>query len=253
MKGSSPWEQGGVKAVELCKDLHEHLTEAQSVGSNADPILQKMIDFTSVHKEFDERCSEIQSFQSEIEDVSAILVKPEKFEDLTREQQEKIVDDKKELLASKKGEFYSKSLKTSTESELSKEIMNNFFKVTNSFGPYLFTFFDVPNLPSTNNGTEQFFGRIRTKLRRITGRQNNHSLISTRGDYIALTLSMESYEAIKERISGVSYDDYAKEKKRYEKQNVNTTIRFRIKKDSPGFLNKLTEGWKVLIQGTTNI
>ena len=241
-KGHSPWDQGGVESVELCKTIHEHLEMAQEI--QPDRLIEKMLEMTTVYEEFEERSKEIKTFQEEIAEVAEILRQPDHLEDLTIEERKEIRSTKEALLATKKGEYYIKSQKTSTETELCKEIMEDFFKVTNSFGMHLLTYLEVPNMPSTNNETEQFFGRIRTKLRRITGRQNNHSLIYTRGDYISLTINIETYDDIVERISNVSYEDYVAEKNKCQQQNENPKLQRKVRKDSKKFLDSLNLLWK---------
>ena len=47
-----------------------------------------------------------------------------------------------------------------------------FVKVTASYGPLIFTGYDVADLPRTNNDLEQLFGGLRHQLRRITGQKN---------------------------------------------------------------------------------
>ena len=47
-----------------------------------------------------------------------------------------------------------------------------FAKVTASYGPLIFTCYDVPDLPRTNNDLEQMFGGLRHQLRRATGQEN---------------------------------------------------------------------------------
>ena len=47
-----------------------------------------------------------------------------------------------------------------------------FAKVTASYGPRVFTGYDVPDLPRTNNDLEQRFGGLRHQLRRATGQKN---------------------------------------------------------------------------------
>ena len=44
--------------------------------------------------------------------------------------------------------------------------------MTASYGPLIFTSYDVPDLPRTNNDLEQMFGGLRHQLRRITGQKN---------------------------------------------------------------------------------
>lgn len=47
--------------------------------------------------------------------------------------------------------------------------LRHFVKVTRSYWPGLFACYDVPDLPRTNNGLEQFFGSGRYHERRIRG------------------------------------------------------------------------------------
>jgi hypothetical protein len=47
-----------------------------------------------------------------------------------------------------------------------------FAKVTASYGPLIFTCYDVPDLPRTNHDLEQMFGGLRHQLRRATGQKN---------------------------------------------------------------------------------
>jgi hypothetical protein len=47
-----------------------------------------------------------------------------------------------------------------------------FAKVTASYGPQVFTCYDVAGLPRTNNDLEQLFGSLRHQLRRATGQKN---------------------------------------------------------------------------------
>jgi hypothetical protein len=44
--------------------------------------------------------------------------------------------------------------------------------VTASYGPLIFTCYDVPDLPRTHNDLEQMFGGLRHQLRRATGQKN---------------------------------------------------------------------------------
>ena len=44
--------------------------------------------------------------------------------------------------------------------------------MTASYGPLIFTGYDVPDLPRTHNDLEQMFGGLRHHLRRATGQKN---------------------------------------------------------------------------------
>ncbi len=49
---------------------------------------------------------------------------------------------------------------------------DQFAKVTASYGPQVFTCYDVADLPRTNNDLEQMFGGLRHQLRRTTGQKS---------------------------------------------------------------------------------
>lgn len=245
----SPWDQGGIRSVELCAVIHEKLKEVQELSSEA--IVEKMVNMTSLYKEFINEKSKIKTVQNEINEVIKIVDVPENLDEMRIKERQKQYELKKEQLEKKKTFFYTESSQKVKDGEVRTEddkwyteIMSNFFKVTNSFGSHLFEHILVPGMPATNNGTEQFFGSVRTKLRRITGRQNNNTLIITRGDYIAITLNCKSYEDIKERISNVSYTDYKIEKEKNFKINYNYRIQSKVKKDPVGYLDTLVFGWK---------
>jgi len=254
----------------LCEIIHEKLKELQEISW--EPIVEKMIDMTSSYKEFIDEKSKIKILQNEINEVIKIVEAPENLDEMKIEERQIQYELMKNELKKKKAFFYTEVTKKlevdedkteelctenceeiiekkSKDDTFYREVMNNFFKVTNSFGPHLFEYILVRCMPATNNSTEQFFGKVRTKLRRITGRQNNNALIITRGDYIALTLNCNSYEDIKKRISNVSYDDYKIEKEKCSKINCNYRIQSKVKKDPLGYLNMLVFGWKQVVTG----
>ena len=59
--------------------------------------------------------------------------------------------------------------------------VSHFLKVTASYAPNLFTCYDHPALPRTNNDLEQTFGRVRHHERRVTGRKSASPLLVVRG------------------------------------------------------------------------
>jgi hypothetical protein len=56
-----------------------------------------------------------------------------------------------------------------------------FAKVSASYWPNLFHCYDVPDLPRTNNGLEQYFGAARHRERRATGRKMASPALGVRG------------------------------------------------------------------------
>lgn len=59
--------------------------------------------------------------------------------------------------------------------------VDQFLKVTASYGPGLFRCYDVPDLPPTNNALEQYFGSARYHERRATGRKGASPGLVVRG------------------------------------------------------------------------
>jgi hypothetical protein len=57
----------------------------------------------------------------------------------------------------------------------------HFLKVSASYGPGLFHCYDVPGVPRTNNGLEQFFGSVRYHHRRASGRIRASAATIVRG------------------------------------------------------------------------
>jgi hypothetical protein len=59
--------------------------------------------------------------------------------------------------------------------------VDQFLKVTASYGAGLFQCYDVPGLPPTNNALEHFFGSARHHERRATGRKMASPALVVRG------------------------------------------------------------------------
>jgi hypothetical protein len=262
MKRKAQWDQGGVRAFKLCEKLHNSLEVAKEIQEH--PLIEKMLETTSVVLELKENAKIIEKYQDKIDEVAELLETPKNLDDLTMEERKELSEKRKTELMLKKDEFYlnsnlqeKKSKKNTKKGEQKeslivkecakvfdeKEVMAVFYKTTNSFGAHLLTFLEVPKLPSTNNAIEQTFGGVRTKLRRITGRQNNHSTIYNHGEYLVLGLNIESYEQLHERISGISYDDYCSERKKHKQVTSHLKFEAQLNKDAYKFFQGLESQW----------
>lgn len=254
-----------MSAIKLCEELHASLTNVNLV--HEDSIVSQMLDIVDVVLELKEDAKTIEKYQLEIGAVAKILEVPDNLNAMTPDERTELAKNRQEQLQSKRDEFYvrsdlnekksKKACNVLEKSENSKieiteqvdkildemKLMGQFFKTTNSFGPNLLTFLEVPNLPATNNGTEQTFGRVRTNLRRITGRQNNHSTIYSHGAYLVLAMNDQTLEQITDRISGVSYSDYCTERKNHVKQRSHLIVKAKLRKDSKKFFGDLELQW----------
>jgi len=217
--------------------------------------------------ELKEDANTIAKYQEEIGEVARILATPEDLNVMSMAKRKRLAEERETQLKAKRDNFYVRSdlhekkpkklPKASKDLEISKsevieqinevlnekKVMAHFFKTTNSFGPNLLTFLEVPNLPATNNETEQTFGRVRTKLRRITGRQNNHSTIYKHGSYLVLVMNNQTIEQITKRISGVPYSEYCNERKKHMEKISHLTVKSKLRKDSKKFFTDLEAQW----------
>jgi len=80
----------------------------------------------------------------------------------------------------------------------------------------LFVCYDVPGLPATNNDLEAFFGRLKTKQRRITGRKSVNSFVLRYGAYATLVDLAESKADLLARLRQVDRAAYQRERQQLQ-------------------------------------
>lgn len=80
----------------------------------------------------------------------------------------------------------------------------------------LFVCYDVPDLPSTNNDLESFFGRLKTNQRRITGRKSVNSFVLRYGAYAAFVDRSESKADLLARLRQVDRATYQRERQQLQ-------------------------------------
>jgi hypothetical protein len=81
----------------------------------------------------------------------------------------------------------------------------------------LFVCYDVPDLPSTNNDLESFFGRLKTNQRRITGRKSVNSFVLRYGAYAAFVDLSESKADLLTRLRQVDRAAYQRERQQLQR------------------------------------
>lgn len=81
----------------------------------------------------------------------------------------------------------------------------------------LFVCYDVPDLPSTNNDLESFFGRLKTNQRRITGRKSVNSFVLRYGAYAAFVDLSKSKVDLLTRFRQVDRAAYQRERKQLQR------------------------------------
>ena len=84
-----------------------------------------------------------------------------------------------------------------------QEAVDHFVKVSRSYWPGLFSCYDIPDLPRTNNDLEQAFGSHRYHERRTSGRKGASPSLVLRGAVKLLAgLATRRQEVTAEQLSG---------------------------------------------------
>ena len=121
--------------------------------------------------------------------------------------------------------------------------LKNIRMFTPSFLPGLFTCFEHPLLPRTNNDLERFIRANKGRYRRITGRHSWSSFILREGEFVVFFDGKESEAQQVNRLGQVPDADYRTRHDRWIKRQEPTRLRQRFRKDPANYLNHLEAQW----------
>ena len=116
----------------------------------------------------------------------------------------------------------------------------HFRKVTASYWSGLFTCYDVPELPRTNNDLEQYFGAARHQERRVTGRKGASPALVVRGAVrvlAAVASRLHHFTAAELRVTDVDSWRALRRPLTYRHEARRTQLRFR--RDPAAYLANL--------------
>ncbi|TBL67337.1 transposase [Paenibacillus thalictri] len=126
-----------------------------------------------------------------------------------------------------------------------EELVKNVQAYTRGFWKGLFTCYDAPHVPRTNNDHERFFRQTKTKHRRMTGRRSWNDYILRSGEFVVLVDDAIKQSNIVERLQKVDYLTFNQERKRWTERLLEGTKRRRFRKNPHGYLknieNKVSE------------
>ena len=205
-----------------------------------DPELEKLIILTDCCHNHIEEYKQIKEKQQILQEVADILKTPDKLDSLSLVERKEIAQ-KQISEFNKKMEEYKQQI---DEDSVQKELLEHIIKLSRSFGNHLFVYIEVPGMPKTNNGTEQFFRETKTRLRRITGRQNNNKPILFHGEYIVYTVNGYTEEQIIELFTNVTYEEFRKEREHWLKKLEPSRQGIRFKKNPDDYLANLKTQWE---------
>jgi hypothetical protein len=133
---------------------------------------------------------------------------------------------------------------TNPKDELMVKNLKNY---TNGFWDGLFTCYDNPYLPRTNNDHERYFRQTKTRHRRMTGLRSWNEYILRSGEYVVFVDDAIRQKDIEQRLQSVSYEDFRRERKRWEERLTGTTKRRRFRRNPSKYLADVEKRYCALI------
>lgn len=110
----------------------------------------------------------------------------------------------------------------------------------------LFTCYDVPDLPRTNNELERYMRRIKSGHRRIVGRNNVHDFIIRYGRYAACVDYQESLVALLQRLRQVTQEAFLCERRALDTALLREQKRYRFRHHQAAYLHELEARWATI-------
>ena len=101
------------------------------------------------------------------------------------------------------------------------------FARTERYWSGLFHCYDIVGLPATNNELESLYGQTKRQLRRQLGVRELREPLLRRGAWTVLRLDVDNPTELYERLAQVSWDEYAAERTRYERRQMQFHRRYR--------------------------
>lgn len=134
------------------------------------------------------------------------------------------------------------------EKDLNKDedhaFVDNLLRYSKGFWKGLFTFYDHPQLPRTNNDLELFFRRSKVRHRRITGSRTWNRYIIRHGENIVFVENILSEEEGLHKIQNVPYHAYKKEAESWGQRVSEHAKQRRFKQDPETYLSNIETKWK---------
>jgi len=126
-------------------------------------------------------------------------------------------------------------------------LVNNVLAYTKGFWNGLFTCYDAPHVPRTNNDHERFFRQTKTKHRRMTGRRSWNDYILRSGEFVVFVDDALKQPNLIERLQMVDYDTFNAERSRWNDRLLEGTKRRRFRKNPETYLKNIEKRLSELI------
>jgi len=118
--------------------------------------------------------------------------------------------------------------------------IDHFVKVSHSYWPHLFACYDTPDLPRTNNDTEQAFGSHRYHERRTSGRKGASPSLVLRGSVKLLAgLATRRQEVAAKDLSDADLRLWQAKRAEFDQRQARRTDRRRFRQNHKQYLKNL--------------
>jgi hypothetical protein len=147
-------------------------------------------------------------------------------------------------------EYLTALIIRSTHDAEDQRVAEHIHQVFCSFWWGLFTCYDVPGLPRTNNELERFIRQIKMGYRRVSGRKNVHDFIIRYGVYAALIDESESLDELLTRLAEVAQEAFLQERKRLNLTLLDEAKIHRFRHHRTDYLAELEARWEAAVAQT---
>lgn len=132
-----------------------------------------------------------------------------------------------------------------THSEQIGEVAKHIIKWTHIFWKGLFTCYDNPILPKTNNDLEQRINRTKRTPRKISGRKSTHNSIIRYGDQLVYVEDVLKIPNFCERVALLSEEEILLELKKNRLRTNQYRKKHRAKHHLKEFLRETEKYWEI--------
>jgi hypothetical protein len=131
--------------------------------------------------------------------------------------------------------------------EADQIMISNLKSYTKGFWKGLFTCYDHPHVPRTNNDHERFFRKTKTRHRRMTGLRSWNEYIVRSGECVVFVDDALRQKNLLGRLQSVSYETFHSERQRWSLRLMETTKRRRFRRNPAKYLKEAENKYCALI------
>jgi hypothetical protein len=233
LKGQAPYRLAGLEAYETLAQIDASITRC--LQNHVHPLLEKIQILTQRRHQWDETYQRIHRRQAWVLGLSDIL-------DVSRTSQGWYTQAGVEV--AQEVELFLDGL-TALKDEYPDDasFIDHILRRTEAWAPGLFSCYEQPSIPRTNNALEQYNGTLKHLQRRITGRKATADFVTRHGPYVVFFDPHESDEQVLARFRQVSDTEFREERERFiAAQACQRRIRS-FRRDADRFLQRAESLW----------